>query len=428
MKQHIQQRAEDASRSFLSRRTLLLGAGGLMATPTLLTQRRRPKRVAGITTIYFHNSHADVLLSRLLQGENLDFHSRKPDLELVSLYIDQFQENDIGRRLAQEYGVRLCATIEEALTLGGPDLAVDGILIIGEHGNYPQNEKGQDLYPRKRFFDAAVSVMQKSGRPVPLFTDKHLSHSWPEAKAMVEEARHLKIPLMAGSSLPYLWRRPPIEVRRGAGQQEAVALSYHTLYGYGFHALEMLQCLAERRKGGETGVQRVRCLEGQEVWKAGKEGLYDQALLEAALAALPGKKPADLEAKVPNPALFHIEYRDGFRANVFTLNPVIGAWTIAWKEEGRTEPSATQFWTQEARPLGHFTFLLRAIERMMHSGKPTTPVERTLLTSGMMDFLLTSRLQGGGWIETPELEVRYPPGADWKDPGPPPPSRPLDQQ
>jgi hypothetical protein len=416
---------DNSSPASVSRRELLAGASTLMA-PDLLA--RRPKRVAGITTTYFHNSHADVLLSRLLQGENLDFHSRKPDLELVSLVVDQFPAGDISRNLAQKYGVRLCGTIEEALTLGGTDLAVDGVLIIGEHGNYPSNEKGQELYPRKRFFDAAVSVMRASGRSVPLFSDKHLSHSWTEAKAMVEEAHRLKIPLMAGSSLPHTWRHPPLEIRRGARLKEAVALSYHTLYGYGFHAMEMLQCLAERRGQGETGVRRVRCLVGAEVWKAGEQGLYDRSLLDAALAALPGGAPKNLEAAVPEPVLFHLEYRDGFRASVFTLNPAVGAWSIAWREAGSPEPRATQFWTQEARPLGHFTFLLRAIERMMHTGRPTTPVERTLLTSGMLDFLLSSRLQGGIWIDTPELDVRYQASSDWKDPGPPPPSRPLDQQ
>jgi hypothetical protein len=412
----------------LSRREALARGCLLLASPALPASSRRPKRVAGITTVYYHNSHADVLLSRLLQGENLDFHSRRPDLDLVSLYVDQFPKTDLSRSLSQQFGFRLASSIDEALTLGGDRLAVDGVLIIGEHGDYPQNEKGQDLYPRKRFFDATLAVLRRSKRSVPVFVDKHLSHSWQEARAMEDEARGLHVPLMAGSSLPVTWRRPALEVPRGASLQEAVAVSYHTLYGYGFHALEMLQCLAERRRGGEVGVRRVQCLEGPAVWEAGRQGRYDRALLDAALARIPGPMPKSLEAAVPDPVAFLIEYRDGFRASVFTLNPVVGAWSIAWRSAENPEPQATLFWTQEARPLGHFTLLLRGIEAMMHTGRPSRPVERTLLTSGVLDFLLTSRQRGGAVVDTPELAVRYRARSDWKDPGPPPPGRPLDQQ
>lgn len=412
----------------LSRRDLLTAGGTLLVVPTWAADARRPKRVAGVTTVYTHNSHADVILSRLFQTETLDFKGRRPDLELVSLYVDQVPKGDLSRQFGQQYGFRPCPTIEEALTLGGMELAVDGVLLVGEHGDYPHSEKDQELYPRKRFFDETVRVFRRSGRVAPVYSDKHLSHSWDEAKAIYDTSRELKFPLMAGSSLPGTWRRPPLDVRRSAPLKEAVAVSYHTLYGYGFHALEMLQCLAERRRGGETGVRRVQCLEGPAVWEAGRQGRYDRALLDAALGRLSRGAPPDLEAKVPKPVVFLIDYRDGFRASVFTLNNAVGEWTIAWREEGAAEPRSTLFWTQEARPLGHFTFLVRGIEEMMHTGKASWPVERTLLTSGMMDFLLTSRHQGGVAIETPQLAIRYQPGPAWRDPGPPPESRPLDQQ
>ena len=86
------------------------------------------------------------------------------------------------------------------------------------------------------------------------------------------------------------------------------------------------------------------------------------------------------------------------------------------------------FWTQEARPFGHFTFLVEGIERMMHTGQPTWPVERTLLSTGMLDALLTSKLRGGVRLETPHLQIAYQPAAAWKRPPPAPPGRPLDGQ
>ena len=360
------------------------------------------------------------------EGENLDFVSRKPGIELASLYVDQVPPNDLSRSLSNQYGFRLSSSIRDALTLGRDRMAVDGVLIIGEHGNYPQNEKGQDLYPRKRFFDETVAVLQESNLIVPIYMDKHLSHSWDEAKTMYEEAKRLHIPLMAGSSVPLTWRLPPVEIPRGARLQEIVGISYHTLYGYGFHGLEMVQCLAERRKGGETGVKRVQCLEGVAVWEAGRQRIYDRSLLDAAIAAVPGPKPAVLEAAVPNPVLFLIEYLDGFRASLFTLNPLFGAWAAAWNTHENPNLESTLFWTQEARPLGHFTFLVRQIDEFMHTRKSPRPVERTLLTGGMLDFLLTSKLHGGVSIDTPELDIKYQPIGAWKDPGPPPLSRPQD--
>ena len=95
-------------------------------------------------------------------------------------------------------------------------LAVDAVLSIGEHGKYPVNAKGQPEYPRKRFFDEIVAVFQRSGRVVPVFNDKHLSYRWDWAQEMYDTARQLKIPLMAGSSVPLAERRPPLELAAGA--------------------------------------------------------------------------------------------------------------------------------------------------------------------------------------------------------------------
>jgi hypothetical protein len=111
-----------------------------------------PKAVAAIVTEYRRHSHADVIVGKILEGYRHD-GGPGPDLRVVSMYVDQTPANDQSRELARRHGFRLCPTIAEALTLGGDTLAVDGVLSIGEHGRYPTNERGQILYPRRRFFE-----------------------------------------------------------------------------------------------------------------------------------------------------------------------------------------------------------------------------------------------------------------------------------
>jgi hypothetical protein len=377
----------------------------------------RPKNVAAIVTVYTHNSHADVIVSRILEGFNLDNQPPFPNLKLASLFMDQVGPKDKGRALARKHGVRLSQSIADALTLGGRDLAVDGVLLIGEHGDYPVSDTGQTMYPRRRFFEETVNVFERHRRVVPVFVDKHLSWNWTDGKWMYDTAKKFRIPLMAGSSIPVTWRRPPAEVKRGARLTEAVGISYHTLDAYGFHALEMLQCLSERRRGGETGVASVQCLDGDKVWKAA----FDAELLKMAWP-----RREELQQRVSKPTAFLIQYRDGFRATLLTLNPVNSDWAIAWNEGEQRR--STLFWTQEARPFGHFTFLLQGIERMMHTRRPAWPAERTLLTTGMLDALLTSKLRGGLRMETPHLAIKYRATYDWQPRPAPVPGRPLDAQ
>jgi hypothetical protein len=243
-------------------------------------------KIAVVTTVWRHNAHADVIASRLVQGHTLDGQGEFPKLKLVSAYVDQFPAGDMSRRLAAEHGFTIYDSVAQALTLGGDQLAVDGVLLICEHGDYPRSESGSIQYPKRRLFAEIVQVFEASGRVVPVFSDKHLEDDWQDIEWFYRTAQRLKIPLMAGSSLPTLWRYPAVDLPRGAKLREVVATSYGALDAYGFHALEMVQCLVERRLGGETGVQQVRCLEGDAVWQAADRGLFDRQLLAQALARL----------------------------------------------------------------------------------------------------------------------------------------------
>lgn len=388
------------------------------------------RRVAALTTVYRHNSHADVIISRLLLTDMLDGTGKDSPLKLVSLYTDQRPANDISRLLAASHRFPIYSNIANTLTLGTGRLAVDGVLLVAEHGDYPRSPTGNTQYPKRRFWDEMIKVFRASGRVVPVFVDKHLADNWADAKHIYDTARELNIPLMAGSSVPGSWRHPAADVERDAPVDEIVVLTFGSTDHYGFHALECLQAVAEQRRGGETGVRAVQCLTGDSVWAAQRENRFDPELFDAAMARLtrrpnPGKS---LEESVKDPILWRVEYVDGLRATVLELNGAVSEWTGAWRYRSDRRIESTQFWTQEARPAAHFTLLLNGIENMMLAGRPSWNVERTLMTSGLLDALLQSRANGGVRKETPYLQFNYQPAWRWKQPPLPPPDRPWSEQ
>jgi len=394
--------------------------------------------IAAIATVYHHNSHADLIMSRLLQTDTLDGKGKDSVLKLASLYTDQKPEKDISRLLAASHRFRVSETIEDALTLGTGRLAVDGVLLIAEQGEYPHSAIGNTQYPKRRFWEETLRVFRASNRVVPVFLDKHLADNWQDAKFIYDSAQDLKIPLMAGSSLPVTWSRPAADVKRGARLREIVAITYHITEHYGFHALEIVQALAEQRKGGETGIKAVQTFTGEAVWRAFDKKAFDTELFEAAWLRLSETKNQGRPWRevVREPRLFRLEYADGLRAHVLELNGAASEWTAAWRYAedspagaragGRIESSL--FWVQEGRPAMHFTWLLHGIQRMMITGQPSWNVERTLLTSGALHGLLVSLNEDQRRVETPYLMLRYQPSWRWTEPPPPPPMREWREQ
>jgi hypothetical protein len=366
------------------------------------------KKVAAIVTAYFRYSHADNIITRFMEGYSIVGNSCPPPCQVASLYIEQTNDIDIGRPLARRWGVPLVKSPAEALTLGGDKLAVDGVLIVAEHGDYPINDKGQKLYPRRRFFEEAVKVFRASKRAVPVFSDKHLAYCWTDAKWMYDQSKEIGFPMMAGSSVPVAWRKPDLQPEAGIEWERALAVGYgHPSYaeGFGFHALEGLQVMMERRKGGESGVKAVHYLEGKAAWDAAKGGKWDRSLLDAALAKVPNRGKGKVEEEDHDAIVYLIEYRDGLQAAAYLSPRHCQEFAFAGRAKGKPEPLAC--WYDLPKPQrDHFSFQVQAVAKMMVSGKPTYPVARTLLTTGMVDSLLESKLKGRR-METGELEVKY---------------------
>ncbi|MBU6401543.1 MAG: hypothetical protein KGS61_14595 [Verrucomicrobia bacterium] len=367
-------------------------------------------------------SHAQHFVDRFTEGYGWHGQFHHPPFELAGLYVDQVPADDLSRERARRHGLTIYPTIEEAVTLGGQKLAVDGVVIIGEHGDYPRNEKGQTHYPRYKFFKHVMGVFEASGRAVPVFNDKHLSTQWSECVEMVADSKRLGFPFLAGSSLPVTWRIPVTELPLGTVLEESLCVGYGGIDSYDFHGLETAQCMSERRQGGETGVRSVQAVRGPKVWEMLEPRVATRRLLFAALArshicrARPGYTcfVPDLDwvrEASPEAVAYFIEHRDGLRTTLFMLNGLVEDFTYAGLVRDTGEIVSCQMYLPmppvRTTLADFFNPLAHHIEQMILTGQAPYPVERTLLTSGLTLSAVDSLYRGQVRIETPYLDVRY---------------------
>ena len=358
-------------------------------------------KLAVLTSEYDYLSHAQQVTGRFLTGYPVDGRWRSPQAKVVSMYVEQKAARESVDRRASEFGFTLYEHVGEALRCGGDRLAVDGVLMFGD------------------LWQPCIEVFEGDGRTVPVYKGKHLADRFEQAKGMVETARRLAFPLLAGSSLPLTWRLPEIELPSGCEVEEALVA------GAGpdvRDALEALQAMLERRKGGETGVRSVRMIEGSDVWKAGQEGLWRKQLLAAALSrsdtpqgwTIQDGRTQDLVSSgevirlAANPSACLVEYRDGARGSVLMLDGAIKDFTFAARIRG-VGIASTQFLLTPAPESTHIARLAAPIEQMVTSGRAPYPVERNLLACGVYESCLASKAHHSARSDTPHLTVAYMP-------------------
>ena len=411
-----------------SRRTFLAGTAATLALgPSALAAARYRPKIAALTTIYHKYSHSQHIVDRFLDGYGWEGRHHRPAMDVVSLYVEQVGDNDLSReRAARHPQLRIYPTIAEALTRGGSRLAVDGVLLIGEHGKYPVNEKGQTLYPRYEYFQQVVEVYRRSGRTAPVFNDKHLSWNWDYARRMYNTAKELGFGFMAGSSLPVTWRQPAVDLPLGAQVEEVMGIWSGGLDGGDIHVLEAMQSIVERRRGGETGVRAVEAFRGgrfRKAMEAGswKAGGWDPRLLEAALSRsnqLNSPRPTysnvlptteDLRRLAPDSYAYRFEYADGLKASIVQFKgSVVGDCNVAARLKG-DDYFSVQFYLPYYSMRNFFSPQVHHMESLFRTGKSPYPVERTLLTTGMTAAGIESLYQNQRRLETPHLAIRYQP-------------------
>jgi len=408
-----------------SRRTFLAGTAAALAFPSTALAAKRRLRIAALTTIYHKYSHSQHIIDRFLEGYGWEGRHYRPEVDVVSLYVEQVGENDLSRERARRHpGMKIYPTIAEALTGGSSQLAVDGVLLIGEHGKYPVNEKGQTLYPRYEYFQQIVEVYRRTGRTAPVFNDKHLSWNWDYARKMYDTAKEMGFGLMAGSSLPVTWRQPSMELPARAQVREAVGVWGGWLDGGDIHVLEALQSIVERRRGGETGVRSVEALRGERFWQALESGSWesggwDRRLLESALSRsnqLNSPRETysnvfptndELRRLAPDSYAYRFEYHDGLRVSIIQFKGnVVGDCNVAARL-GNGEIFSLMFYLPYSTMRNFFSPQVHHIEALFRTGRSPYPVERTLLTTGMTAAGIESLFQQGRRLETPHLAIRY---------------------
>jgi hypothetical protein len=253
-----------------------------------------------------------------------------------------------------------------------------------------------------------------------VFNDKHLSTSWAECQEMVDDAQRLDFPFYAGSSLPVTWRLPSFEFPFNAPLAESVCVAYGGIDSYDFHALETAQCFSERRRGGEVGIRSIHAVTGQRVWEQldqrdSTRDLFVSALCRSHSLPVETGYPSDrvsyewARKTLMDITGYFIEHLDGFHTAIFLTN--IRDFNYAGLRGDNGEIVGCQMMLpmpgRNSTTADFFNPLSAHVEQMIVTGKTRYPIQRTLLTSGMVIGAVQSLHSDQQPIATKDMAVAY---------------------
>jgi hypothetical protein len=422
------------SSSLLTRREMLgmasmAGMAVLTGTTTSAvaqTGQKRPRIACLVSYWGLPTSHADWIVNKLLDGYWWKGAATPSQVDVVSVYINQFDTSLLGQKVCKAKNIPIFKTVGEAVTLGGKELAVDGVVIVCEHGNYPTDLKGHWLLPRWWIYQQVIRVFEQSKRSVPIFNDKHLSYNWDDAKWMFDKSRELGFPLTGGSSIPTYFRKPEIDLAADAPLKHSILVGDAADEGAISHCIDVLQSFVEHRKGGETGVKSVQSIRGPEAWKWVANTPWANDLLEAVRKKFdlkPGyfqdphpvanSATSNRPPRPPQSNLCIVEYNDGTNAAIISGHGV--GWTYAGEIEGQKDPMIVSMlgWpgpvSQYHAANAHEHWLIQ----MMLTRKEPFNAERLLLSTGIVNNYMDSNWEDGRYsavgrvVETPFMNMKY---------------------
>jgi hypothetical protein len=379
------------------------------------TASRRPRIACLVSYWGLPTSHADWICNKLLDGYWWKGAHTPSQVDVVSVYINQFDTSLLGQKVCKAKNIPIFKTVGEAVTLGGKELAVDGVVIVCEHGNYPTDLKGHWLLPRWWIYQQVMRVFEQSKRSVPVFNDKHLSYNWDDAKWMYDKSRELNFPLSGGSSIPTYFRKPEIYIAPNTPIKNSIVVGASPDEGGIFHCIDTLQAFHDRRKGGETGVKSVQSIRGPETWQWVARTPWANNLLEAVRKSLDLKPGYFQEIKRQQPNVCIVEYNDGTNGAVISGDGV--GWTYAGEIAGHKDPTIISMGMGDfPGPISQYhasNAYVHWIVEMMLTGKEPFNAERLLLSTGITNYYMDSNWQNGVYsavgrrIETPYMNMKY---------------------
>ncbi|MCU1322270.1 MAG: hypothetical protein JWM43_1919 [Acidobacteriaceae bacterium] len=384
---------------------------GIVPDAVAQTAPKRPRIACLVSFWGLPTSHADWIVNKLLDGYWWQGAHTPSRVEVVSVYIHQFDTSLLGQKVCKAKNIPIYKSVGEAVTLGGKELAVDGVVIVAEHGNYPTDLKGHWLLPRWWIYQQVIQVFEQSKRSVPVFNDKHLSYNWDDAKWMFDKSRELNFPLTGGSSIPTYFRKPEIELAADTPIMNSIVVGSAPDEGAISHCVDVLQAFVDRRKGGETGVKAVQSIRGPETLKWVEGNPWAVNLLEAV------RKNFDLKPgyfqQGRRPGVCIVEYNDGTKAAVISGEGV--GWTYAGEIAGQKNPTIVSMlgWPGPVSQYHAANAHEHWITEMMLTRKEPFNAERLLLSTGIVNHYMESNWENGRYsavgrrIETPFMNMKY---------------------
>jgi hypothetical protein len=337
------------------------------------------RKIAFVVEEFALGTPAQQLLDRFLMGYPHEGGFRRLDGCAVAVHlvsgakpkeIEQ-RENDFGLAYAPE--------------LAGALADADGVVVVWRGAGARANES------------LLTRVVEQAPAGCACFVHGALAASDAGAREIARAASARRIALAAGATTAVTWRLPEVDVPRGARLRQALIVVQGQFPDAEFEALEGLLPLLERRRGGETGVARVRHFDGSAVWEAGERGLWSWPLLAAALsrsdnpqgdAAVDGRTQ-DLVGLglVPRlarqPRGWVLDHRDGLRSAILVLDGVVGDYNFALDTVGHGIISA-QLYRPRPPAQQQFSRLAAVVEDYFRTGQPPWPIQRSFFVSGWL--------------------------------------------
>jgi hypothetical protein len=247
---------------------------------------------------------------------------------------------------------------------------------------------------------------------------------------MFDKSRELDFPLFGGSSIPFYYRKPEIELEIDTPIKASIVAGGAGDEGSLFHCVDVLQSFVERRKGGETGVAAVESIRGPQTWEWTGRNPWAGNLLEAVRTRF-NLEPGHFQKSVREPRVTIVSYRDGTQAAVYSISGV--GWTYAGEIEGQAPAIVSMLgWPGPFSQYHAANAYEHWLIEMMLTRKEPYNAERLLLSTGIVSYNMDSNWENGRYsaigrrIETPFMNMTY---RSTRGPqfnrGPRPPARPY---